>query len=84
MTSLARHHAVEGFGAGLKLARKQLRNPTNGRQGKRPAFGAAHVVGKIEEFVNITNTSCWRFLQIAERFQSSARRRSGFAQGAPS
>ena len=59
-------------------------NPTNGRQGKRPAVGAAHVVGKIEEFVNVTNTRCWRFLQIAERFQSSERRRSEFAQGASS
>ncbi len=84
MTSLARHHAVEGFGEGLKVARRQSTNPTNGRQGKRPAVGAAHVVGKIEEFVNVTNTRCWRFLQIAERFQSSERRRSEFAQGASS
>jgi hypothetical protein len=84
MTSLARHLAVEGFGEGLKIARRQSTNPTNGRQGKRPAVGAAHVVGKIEQFVNVSKTSCWRFRQIAERFQLSERRRSGFAQGAPS
>lgn len=84
MTSVARHHAVEGFGAGLGVASRQPRYPTNRRQGKRPAVGPAHVVGKIEEFVNVTNTPCWRFLQIVERFQSSDRRRSGFAQGAGS
>jgi Transglycosylase SLT domain len=84
MTSLARHHAVEGFGEGWRVARRQPRDQTNGRQGKRPAVGAAHVVGKIEEFTNVTNIHCRRFLQIAERFQSSERRRSGFAQSAPS
>src|SRR6266852_2242442 len=34
MTSLGRHHAVEGFGAGWRVARRQPRNPTNGRQDK--------------------------------------------------
>jgi hypothetical protein len=31
MTSLARQHAVEGFGEGLKVVRRQCTNPTNGR-----------------------------------------------------
>jgi hypothetical protein len=69
MTLLEHHHAVEGFGAGLRVERRQRRNPTNGRQGKRLAVGAAHVVGKIEEFTNVTTTPCWRFRQIVQAFQ---------------
>jgi hypothetical protein len=57
------------------------RQAIHGRQGKRPAFGAAHVVGKTEEFAHVTNTPCRRFRQIVERFQSSDRRRSTFDQG---
>ncbi len=75
MSPLGDDHALEGCGGGLRVAEGRHRNPTHGRQGKRPAVGAAHVVGKIEEFVNITSTRCWRFVQIAERFQSSERRR---------
>jgi hypothetical protein len=56
-------------------------SPTIGRQGKRPAFGAAHVVGKTKEFAHVTNIPCWRFRQIVERFQPSDRRRSRFDQG---
>jgi hypothetical protein len=33
------------------------------------------VVGKIEEFTNVTNTRCWRFLQIVQAFQDFERRR---------
>jgi len=51
------------------------RGTDHGRQGKRPAFGAAHVVGNIEEFVNANDTRCWRFSQIAERNQYSERHR---------
>ena len=50
MTSLARHHAVEGFGAGWRVARRQLRNPTNGRQDKSADRGRAHVVGGVKLF----------------------------------
>ena len=53
-----------------------------GRQGKRPALGPAHVVGKIEEFANVANTPCWRFRQIVQGFQASERRRLGSAWGA--
>ena len=84
MSPLGDDHALEGCGGGLRVVEERNRNPTHGRQGKRPALGAAHVVGKIEEFVNITSTRCWRFVQIAERFQSSARRRPGFGQGSGS
>ena len=66
---------VETASAGLTLTARL------GRQGKRPAFGAAHVVGKTEEFTRVTNTPCWRFPPIVERFQSSDRRRSRFDQG---
>jgi hypothetical protein len=82
MIPLARHHGVECFGAGLKVAGRLPRNPINGRQGKKPAVGAAHVVGKIEEFTNVTNTRCWRFLQIGKRIQSSERRRFELLRGA--
>ena len=81
MSSLARHHAVEGFGAGWRVARMQPRNPTNGLQGKRPAVGAAHVVGKIEKFTNVINTRCWRFGQIVQAFQGFERHRSELPGG---
>ena len=82
MSAIGGHRAVEGYGGGLCVRDSRHRNATNGRQGKRPAFGAAHVVGRIEEFANITTTPCWRFLQIVQRFQSSERRRSDLLQGA--
>jgi hypothetical protein len=63
MTSLARHHAVEGFGAGWRVARRQPRYPTNGRQGKRPAVGAAHVVGSIHVLVTRRTPIAIHFLQ---------------------
>ncbi|AGK59769.1 hypothetical protein HYPDE_40503 [Hyphomicrobium denitrificans 1NES1] len=53
----------------------ERRRPTHGRQGKRPALGAAYVVGKIEEFTDTRDTRCWRFLQIVQTFQGFARRR---------
>ena len=50
MSPLGDDHALEGCGGGLRVVEGRHRNPTHGRQGKRPALGAAHVVGKIEEF----------------------------------
>jgi hypothetical protein len=75
MNAIGGKRAVEGSGGGLRRSDRRHRNPTNGRQGKRPAFGAPHVVGKIEEFDNPNSTRCWRFLQIAQAFQSSERHR---------
>jgi hypothetical protein len=57
-------------------------NPQLRRQDKSVDCGLAHVVGKIEEFTNVTSTGCWRFRQIVERFQSSERRRSELPGGA--
>ena len=76
MSAIGGHHAVEGCGGGLCVRDSQHRNPTNGRQGKRPAFGAAYVVGKIDDFVNVTDTACWRSLRFSQRNQSTKRRRS--------
>ncbi len=81
MTGFEADRTLAGRGGGLRVAEGLHRNPTNGRQGKRPGYGAAHVVGKIEEFTNVTNTRCWRFLQIVQRFQSSERRRFDLRQG---
>ena len=75
MSPLGDDHALEGCGGGLRVVEGRHRNPTHGRQGKRPALGAAHVVGKIEEFANAANTLCWRFLQIVQEFQCSERHR---------
>jgi hypothetical protein len=75
MSAIGGHHAVEGCGGGLCVRDSQHRNPTNGRQGKRPAFGTAYVVGKIAEFVNITDTPCWRSSHFSEQNQSSKRHR---------
>ena len=76
MSAIGGHRAVEGCGGGLCVRDSQHRNPTNGRQGKRPAFGAAYVVGKIDEFTNDRGTSCWRSLRFSQRNQSAQRRRS--------
>jgi hypothetical protein len=84
MISIGLHRLLARCGMQLIVDGLRWKNPTIGRQGKRPAFGAAHVVGKIEEFTHVTNTPCWRFRQIVERFQSSDRRRSIFDQGAGS
>ena len=75
MSPLGDDHALEGCGGGLRVVEGRHRNPTHGRQGKRPALGPAHVVGKIEEFANAANTRCWRFPRIVQEFQRSARHR---------
>lgn len=75
MSAIGGHRAVEGSGGSLRGSGRQHRNPTNGRQGKRPAFGAAHVVDTIEDFANVTDTPCWRFLRFSQRNQSIKRRR---------
>lgn len=86
MSPLGDDHALEGCGGGLLVVEGRHRNPTHGRgrQGKRPALGAAYVVGKIKEFVNAANTRCWRFLQIAQEFQCFERHRPGFGRGSGS
>ena len=75
MSAIGDHRAVEGCGGGLCVRDSQHRSPTHGRQGKRPALGVAHVVGKIEEFSNVPDTRCWRSLQIVQEFQCSERHR---------
>jgi hypothetical protein len=75
MSAIGGHHAVEGCGGGLCVRDSQHRNPTNGRQGKRPAFCAAYVVGLIEEFVHVSTAPCWRLLQFSQRIQCSKRHR---------
>jgi len=67
----------------LDVRAGERRRPTHRRQGKRPALGAAHVVGKVEKFTNGTNTGCWRFLQIVQAFQGFERRRSDLRPGTP-
>ena len=46
------------------------------RQDKRPAIGAAHVVGWIGEFASVTSRPCWRFLRFLQQNQSSKRHRT--------
>ena len=67
---------TDGSIEGLWGAEHRRRKPTNGRQGKRPASGAAYVVGKIEDFSNITDTPCWRSLRFSQRNQCIMRHRS--------
>lgn len=73
MSAIGDHRAVEGYGGGLCVRDSRHRNPTNGRQGKRPASGAAYVVGKIEDFANITDTPCWRSLRFSQQNQCATR-----------
>jgi hypothetical protein len=61
---------------GLRGAEHRRRQPTNGRQGKRPAFGAAYMVGWIRQFAHAIEASCWRFHRFVQRNQSSKRRRA--------
>ena len=73
MRAIGGHHAVEGCGGDLCVRDSQHRNPTNGRQGKSPASGAAYVVGKIGDFADAlvfeTYKADW------ETFQTNAAQR---------
>ncbi|HTZ79636.1 MAG TPA: hypothetical protein VMC10_17120, partial [Stellaceae bacterium] len=73
MSPLGDDHALEGCGGGLRVVQGRHRNPTHGRQGKRPAVSAAYVVGWIRQFADITDTPCWRFLRFRQRFQCAKR-----------
>jgi hypothetical protein len=81
MRAIGGRRTVEGYGGSLCVMDGQHRNPTHGRQGKRPALGAAYVVGKIEDFANISDTICWRFLHFSQQLQCSKRRRSDSGRG---
>ena len=76
MRWIASRQVVAGYGEGLLERDRRHRNPANGRQGKRPAFGAAYVVGGIREFANVLVTPCWRSRQILEGIQCLERRRA--------
>jgi hypothetical protein len=76
MSAIGGHRVVEGCGGNLGVRNGQHRNPTHGRQGKRPAFVAAYVVGKIDDFAHTTDTPCWRSRQFSQRNQSAQRRLS--------
>lgn len=67
---------TDGSIEGLRGAEHRRRQPTNGRQGKRPAFGAAYVVGWIEQFTASIEAACWRFHRFIQRIQASERRRA--------
>ena len=76
MRAIGGHRAVESCGGDLCVRDSQRRNPTNGRQGKRPAFGAAYVVGWIGQFTASIEVPCWRFHRFVQRIQASERRRA--------
>jgi hypothetical protein len=84
MSCVQSHRGVAGRRTLLGVGAGERRRPTHGRQGKRPARGAAYVVGKIEEFTNAANTRCWRYLQIVQAIQSVGRRRSELLRAAAS
>ena len=75
MTRVVLYRGVAGSSAGLRVGQGLERNTTNGRQGKRPASGAAYVVGCIGYFTHWTTTACWRSEQFFQGFQRSERRR---------
>ncbi len=50
------------------------RSHGRGRQGKRPAFGSAYVVGWIGQFDGIGDMPCWRFLRFVQANQRTERR----------
>jgi hypothetical protein len=83
MTRIGRQHAVEGFGEGLKVAKKQSTNPTNGWQDKSADRGRAHVVGRVRLFDHCGSLPCRRFSPIPQPFQYPERHRPCCAAGAP-
>ena len=76
MSAIGDYRAVEGGGGGSCLMDSRDRNPTNRRQGKRPASGAAYVVGKIEVFTVFIDTPCWPVPHFPQPIQWFKRRRS--------
>jgi hypothetical protein len=67
---------TDGSIEGLWGAEHRRRKPTNGRQGKRPAFGAAYVVSCIGQFTDITDYPCWRSPRFVQANQCLNRRRT--------
>jgi hypothetical protein len=82
MRRLGSHRCLAGYRICLGVGAGERRQPTHGRQEKRPARGPTHVVGKIEEFANVANTPRWRFHQIVQGFQAFERRRHRLPRGA--
>ena len=76
MIAISGRRVVEGCSGSLDGSDRQHRNLTHGRQGKRPASGAAYVVGKIEVFTVFIDTPCWRFPHFRQPIQWFKRRRS--------
>ncbi len=81
MSCLRSRRGVAGKRTRLDVGAGERRRPTHGRQGKRPSFGAAYVVGKIGEITDLVNTRRWRFRHIAQAFQGFERCRSEFPSG---
>jgi hypothetical protein len=75
MSAIGGQGAVEGCERGFYGGDSRHRNPTHGRQGKRPAFGAAYVVGWIGHFNDTDDVSCWRSSRFVQRNQGLQRRR---------
>lgn len=59
------------------------KKPCHGRQGKRPAFGAAYVVGWIGQFADIADMPCWRFHPFSQGNQRPKRHRTADHPGFP-
>ena len=76
MNAIGGHRAVEGYGGSLCMRDGQHGSPAHGRQGKRPASGAAYVVGWIRQFTDVTNTPRWRFHRFPQQIQRLQRRRT--------
>jgi hypothetical protein len=83
MNAVGGHRAVEGCGGGLCVRDSRHRNPTNGRQGKKPAFGAAYVVGPIEQFGDTGDMPCWPCARFVKANQRTERRRAASRPGFP-
>jgi hypothetical protein len=81
MSAIGGHHAAEGCGGGLRVRDSQHRNPTHGRQGKRPASGAAYAVGWIEQFTHLGDMPCWRSGRFVQANQYPDRRRPAALPG---
>jgi hypothetical protein len=69
------HRGLSCSVAGLAAKHWVRWKPTTRRQGKRPAFGAAQVVGWIGYFEHPTTPPCWRSRHLLQGFQRPERHR---------
>ena len=82
MIEIALRRALSKVVASPRVTTGEQGKTNRGWQGKRPAVGPAHVVGRAGGFGHAGNVHCWRSPHFPKRNQSCERHRpaqGGFA-----